>query len=152
MLHQAVMNLLANAIEAVPHETGAVTLRASLRADVNDAGVRGESFSPSTQNDRIGDRPRLEITIADNGPGIPHSKLMWVFEPFNTTKGVKGTGLGLAVAKRVCDAHGGRIVVESAEGRGCVFRMTLPSEQHDTIDPSATSEERFGTLRQEDNT
>ncbi|MFN9993524.1 MAG: ATP-binding protein [Phycisphaerales bacterium] len=147
LVHQAVMNLLANAIEAVPQDAGAVTLRVSLRVGADAPNIRGECFSPSSEVDGIGDRPRLEITVADNGPGIPRSKLMWVFEPFNTTKGVRGTGLGLAVAKRVCDAHGGRILVESAEGRGCVFRMILPCAQHDTIDPSATSDERPGTSR-----
>ena len=77
--------------------------------------------------------------MIDNGPGIPVSKQPWVFEPFNTTKGTRGTGLGLAVAKRIVEEHGGRISIESVEGKGATFRVLLPAEVGVVLDPSATA-------------
>ena len=141
LLHQAVMNLITNAVEAVPSGTGAVTVRAQY---VNAGGTaaptgRGVSFSPPVAIDRVSGRAHVAIAVVDNGPGIPASKLPWVFEPFNTTKGVRGTGLGLAVARRVCEDHGGKIIAESSEGRGCTFWMLLPADGGVAIDPSATS-------------
>ena len=83
--------------------------------------------------------PTVVISVIDNGPGIPLSKQPWVFEPFNTTKGTKGTGLGLAVARRVAHQHGGILALESAEGKGATFRIVLPVEGHTALDPSATA-------------
>jgi len=71
----------------------------------------------------------VEIAVADTGAGIPESQRALVFERFwhdrrNARR--RGTGLGLAIAKGIIDAHGGRIWVESAEGRGSTFYFTLP--------------------------
>jgi signal transduction histidine kinase len=124
LIHQALMNLLSNAVEAVEPEAGAVTVRTVYRATGGGKDKR---------------HPEVEIAIIDNGPGIPESKQPWVFEPFATTKGARGTGLGLAVAKRVVEEHGGRITLESVEGRGCTFRVVLPADAGAAIDPSATT-------------
>jgi two-component system, NtrC family, sensor kinase len=124
LIHQAMMNLLSNAVEAVEPGTGAVTVRTVYRTSGGGKDKR---------------HPEVEIAIIDNGPGIPSSKQPWVFEPFATTKGARGTGLGLAVAKRVVEEHGGRIALESVEGRGCTFRVTLPADAGAAIDPSATT-------------
>jgi two-component system NtrC family sensor kinase len=124
LIHQALMNLLSNAVEAVEPEAGAVTVRTVYRATGGGKDKR---------------HPEVEIAIIDNGPGIPESKKPWVFEPFATTKGARGTGLGLAVAKRVVEEHGGRITLDSVEGRGCTFRVTLPADAGAAIDPSATT-------------
>lgn len=121
LIHQALMNLLTNALEAVEAETGAVTVRTQYRP-----GSGGRHHE-------------VEIFIADNGPGIPVSKQPWVFEPFSTTKGARGTGLGLAVAKRVVEEHGGRITLESAEGKGCTFRIVLPADAGRAIDAGETA-------------
>jgi len=126
LVHQALMNLIANAIDAAPTATGAVTIKGTYR--------------PAAP----GHAAEVELTVIDNGPGIPAAKQRWIFEPFNTTKGLKGTGLGLAVAKRVAEDHGGRITVESAEGRGATFRMVLPGDAAGAGDPSATSHSRSG--------
>ncbi|MHB8757541.1 MAG: ATP-binding protein, partial [Bacillota bacterium] len=61
---------------------------------------------------------------ADTGPGIPEPDLARIFDPFYTTKPT-GTGLGLAVAHRIVDAHGGFIEVESGR-QGTTFRVSLP--------------------------
>ena len=68
------------------------------------------------------------MTVIDNGPGVEEEKLAWIFEPFNTTKGLKGTGLGLAVTKRIVYEHKGRIRLESTPGKGASFRIILPAD------------------------
>ncbi|MBS0197859.1 MAG: FHA domain-containing protein [Planctomycetes bacterium] len=140
LLHQAVMNLVSNAIEAVEQGTGAVTIRAVYhpRTPRTTATVRQIAGTPLMPAG-LEDRPTVEIDVSDNGPGIPAAKQAWIFEPFNTTKGAKGTGLGLAVAKRVAEEHGGRIVLESTEGRGATFRIFLPADLTASNDPSATA-------------
>ena len=65
------------------------------------------------------------VEVRDNGPGIPADELPRLFEPFRTTKS-SGTGLGLPIARRIVDAHGGRVAVESAPGARTVFRVELP--------------------------
>ncbi len=70
---------------------------------------------------------QIEIKITDEGMGIPKDILPYVFQPFFTTKpGGKGTGLGLAVAKRIIEDHGGKIGVESEEGKGTQVTIDLP--------------------------
>ncbi len=72
-----------------------------------------------------GDRPALEITVRDNGPGLSAEQCGRVFEPFCTTR-PRGSGLGMAIAKRILDARGGTIVAETAPGGGAELRVTLP--------------------------
>ncbi|MEM6646742.1 MAG: HAMP domain-containing sensor histidine kinase [Bacteroidota bacterium] len=74
---------------------------------------------------------RLLVTISDDGPGIPMQERATLFEPFvrgqlATKLKVRGNGLGLSIVKRVVDAHGGSIAVESGEPRGIGFQITLP--------------------------
>jgi signal transduction histidine kinase len=71
----------------------------------------------------------VEVRIADNGLGIPEDSRARIFEPFQRvhgTAGVPGSGIGLAVCKKIVERHGGRIWVESRPGQGSVFRFTLP--------------------------
>jgi len=67
----------------------------------------------------------LGITVSDTGPGIPQEVQRRIFEPFFTTK-TRGTGLGLAVARRVIEEHGGTIQVASDLGMGTTFTIQLP--------------------------
>ncbi len=69
----------------------------------------------------------VRVSIADTGPGIPPEELERVFEPFHTTK-PRGTGLGLPIARRIIQAHGGAIVVKSQPGTGTRVTFTLTSE------------------------
>jgi signal transduction histidine kinase len=144
LIHQAVMNLVTNAVEAVEPDTGAVTLRAMYipmgAGNAAPGAIRVAAGSPMPPT--LASHPRIEIVVADNGPGIPASKAAWIFEPFNTTKGAKGTGLGLAVARRVADEHGGQILLESSEGKGATFRMLIPADLTPVNDPSATAANR----------
>ena len=99
-LKQVVLNLTLNAIQAMP-QGGALTLGAA----VTDG--------------------RLALTVTDTGPGIPPELLHRVFDPYVTSK-TKGLGLGLTIARRIVEAHGGTVAVESQPGRGTCFRVTLP--------------------------
>lgn len=107
ILRQIVTNLLGNAIKYSP-EGGTVTLRLSLESD------------------------DLCICIQDQGIGIPQEAIPSLFEPFTRAENarqISGTGLGLAIVKMGVDQHGGRIVVESEEGQGAIFRVYLPVAQ-----------------------
>jgi two-component system sensor histidine kinase HydH len=68
---------------------------------------------------------RLVIEIRDHGPGIAEADLPHVFEPFFTRR-TRGTGLGLAVARRLVDLHGGTLTAANAPGGGAIFRMEVP--------------------------
>lgn len=70
----------------------------------------------------------VEITFADSGVGISADLLAKIFSPLTTTK-AKGMGLGLAICKRIVDAHDGKIAVESTVGKGTTFAITLPIKQ-----------------------
>src|SRR5262249_49899659 len=65
------------------------------------------------------------VRINDNGCGIPPEKAERIFNPFFTTKD-KGTGLGMAVSRKIVEAHGGSIALASEVGRGSEFRVTVP--------------------------
>jgi two-component system NtrC family sensor kinase len=68
----------------------------------------------------------VEVRIQDDGCGIPQSQIQKLFEPFATTKGQKGTGLGLAVTWGIVDNHDGSITVESKVGMGTTFIVRIP--------------------------
>jgi signal transduction histidine kinase len=103
LLHQAFLNILVNARQAMPH---------------------GGRLTVETRS-RPGNGPAIEIRVTDTGTGIPPDHLRRIFQPFFTTK-AQGTGLGLAIAARAVEEHGGRIAVQSAVGRGTTFTIALP--------------------------
>jgi two-component system nitrogen regulation sensor histidine kinase GlnL len=114
LLVQVFLNLIKNAAEALTEEGGEITLTTSYRHGmrVAVAGSRERVHLP------------LQVTVQDNGPGIPEELQANLFEPFVTTK-TNGSGLGLAfVAKAVAD-HGGVIEVDSMPRR-TIMRLTLP--------------------------
>lgn len=100
-------NLINNAIDAVRQRHGTIIISTSVTRNAN------------------GEREELVATIADNGEGIPHDRLGKVFLPFFTTKG-KGSGLGLANAKKIVDHLQGRIDVSSDPGKETRFSVQLP--------------------------
>ena len=102
-IKQVLLNLVLNAIEAMP-SGGTLTL--------------GVAASDTT----------VTISVSDTGGGIPADLLPRVFEPYVTTK-TRGLGLGLAIARRIVEAHGGRIEAESGAGHGTRFRVTLPRDE-----------------------
>ena len=111
-LRQVFANLLGNSMDALGPE-GVIELRISRSTCV------------------ISNRPRVRVTVADNGHGIEAATLKRIFEPLFTTKGPTGTGLGLWVASQIVEKHGGSIRVRSrtADGKqGTVFSVVLPVE------------------------
>lgn len=131
LMHQALVNVMVNAIEAVEARTGAVTVKATYIA----APDRANSLAVAPG------KPVVRIDVIDNGPGVPAEKQSQIFEPFHSTKGLKGTGLGLPVTRRIVEEHRGRVVVDSHPERtpGATFSVLLPAEQTRAMDPSATS-------------
>ena len=75
----------------------------------------------------LGANGLIEISITDNGPGIPQNMLDKIFQPFFTTKPTgQGTGLGLSLSYDIVKAHGGELKVETKEGEGSEFTIILP--------------------------
>ena len=71
---------------------------------------------------------KVLVSVRDNGPGIPEKILDKIFQPFFTTKPTgQGTGLGLSLSYDIVKAHGGELKVETKEGEGSVFAITLPA-------------------------
>jgi two-component system, NtrC family, sensor kinase len=69
----------------------------------------------------------IRILVGDTGAGIPKELLESIFEPFVTTKGEKGTGLGLWIVRGIIGNHGGKISVRSKLGKGTIFKIELPA-------------------------
>jgi len=105
-VHQVVLNVLTNALDAVPKSTGVITLRTHYDHHTNEA----------------------QIIIGDNGPGIPRDQVDKIFDMFHSTKGQGGTGLGLAVAKKIVSEHGGRIDLRSQAAEGTVVTVRLSAD------------------------
>jgi signal transduction histidine kinase len=103
-LLRVVVNLVGNAIKFTPHG-------AAVTVGLADLG------------------PELEIAVEDTGIGIPATDLPRIFDPYKQAhRGRGGSGLGLAIVKGLVEAHGGRIQVESEEGRGSRFLVRLPRD------------------------
>ena len=94
------------------------------------AGVWGDSSNYygvwGTSASADGVHGRVRIAIVDSGSGIPKEVLPTIFEPFVSTKGEKGTGLGLWIVKGIVESHGGRLRVRSTPGRGTIFLVDFP--------------------------
>ncbi|MCH7545436.1 MAG: FHA domain-containing protein [Planctomycetes bacterium] len=114
-MHQALMNLLFNAIEAVSAKRGIITVRTRYLTPTREA----------------------EIAVIDNGPGIDPTLRKQIFEAFSSTKGQRGTGLGLAVTRKIIHDHHGTIRLETQLGHGASFILTLPTDR-DGLDPDDT--------------
>lgn len=103
-LSESLVNVLQNAREALEGRPGEVFVSARCRDD-----------------------SQVEISVRDNGPGVPPDKLEKIFEAYYTTK-EKGTGLGLASVKHSLELYGGSVRVESELGKGACFILTFPSK------------------------
>ena len=100
-LTQAFLNLILNAIQSMP-DGGQIEIRT-----------------------RFMGTDKIVVEFIDNGIGIPREKLAKIFDPFYTTK-AGGSGLGLSVTQKIIIDHHGKIEVESEEGKGSTFKISLP--------------------------
>lgn len=110
-LKQVVLNLLLNGAEAMPE--GGTIVVTTHSVPTGGPGFLGQGA--------------VQMEVRDSGMGIPEEHLSQIFEPFFSTKGGKGTGLGLWVSSGIVNAHGGSLQVRSVPGRGTIFTMTLPT-------------------------
>ena len=104
-IHRAILNIVTNAIDAVEgsdHATVKIETGLDLESDM------------------------FWVAVADNGPGIVEDQLQRIFNVFESTKGARGTGLGLAVSQKIIREHGGEITVESRLGEGSRFALAWP--------------------------
>jgi signal transduction histidine kinase len=103
-------------------------LFSNLVVNSRDSMAEGGKLVIKTRHTRSPDGVHgwLHISVADTGTGIPRELRTSMFEPFVTTKGEKGTGLGLWIVKGIVENHAGRIQVRSTVGRGTVFKLTFP--------------------------
>lgn len=101
-LQKALLNLLTNAVDAFDKGPGTVVI------------------STSTEGDNV------VVRVHDTGKGVPREKLAKIFQPFFTTKGSRGTGLGLSMTRKYIEDMGGSVSVESVEGKGTRFTILLP--------------------------
>ena len=104
-IHRAVLNIVSNAIDAVEGiENGAVVVQ--------------------TGYDKAADM--LLVAVSDNGPGIPEDQRAAIFNVFESSKGSRGTGIGLPVSRKILREHGGRVRVEGGPGQGTRFVLSWP--------------------------
>jgi len=93
---------------------------------LEELGGEGKEIRVTVEGKNNEDSSYFIIKVSDNGPGIPEDHLNEIFEPFFSTKPTSGTGLGLGVVKRMVQLYEGQIEVESKEGEGAIFTITLP--------------------------
>jgi signal transduction histidine kinase/DNA-binding response OmpR family regulator len=124
-LHQALSNLVGNAIKYTPDQ-GAITLSAELEPG------------------------QVTISVRDTGYGIPKADLPFIFDRFYRVQddehpGIDGTGLGLAIVKSIAEQHAGKVAVESEPGKGTCFRFTVPLDRRETaLEPVGRKSEKTG--------
>jgi len=119
-MSRAILNVVTNALDAVEQrEGGVVEIRVSSDPA---AGV-------------------VRVAVADNGPGMPPESLAEIFNIFVSTKGARGTGLGLTVSRKILREHGGDIRVTTTPGAGSTFVMEFPLRVEDAAGAAADDEE-----------
>lgn len=117
-MHRAILNVVTNAIDAAADSEEQGRVEIATTYDPVDA--------------------RIQVTISDDGPGIPPDEMDVLFRPFVSSKKGRGTGLGLPVSQKILSEHGGRITVESHPGKGSHFFLELPAvvpgTGHETVE------------------
>jgi signal transduction histidine kinase len=115
-IHRAVLNIVTNAIDAVQGvEHGAIVVQSGY--------------------DKAADM--LLVAVSDNGPGIPEDQRAAIFNVFESSKGSRGTGIGLPVSRKILREHGGRIRIEGGPGQGTRFVLSWPRGTPPATEPGA---------------
>ena len=115
-IRRALQNLVSNALK---YGVEGRWIGVDVRRRADDAGKGGD---------------QILVTVSDRGPGIDAADLAHIFEPFYRgararDRQIHGNGLGLSLVKRIAEAHGGRVTVESSAGRGASFTLALPASR-----------------------
>jgi len=118
-MQQVILNLTLNALDAVAPDSGAITIK-TIYDD---------------------EKQEVILSVSDNGIGIEANQLSGIFKAFSSNKGHGGTGLGLAVVKRIAEEHHGSVEVDSISGEGTTFTVKIPggkgeSESSSTVGPA----------------
>jgi two-component system NtrC family sensor kinase len=111
-LEQVLINIIVNASDAIDENEGKINI--------------------TTRKGDCDGKPCVVVTIADNGHGISREDMTKIFDPFYSTKGRKGTGLGLAVVWGIVEKHKGKVDVHSEQGKGTTFTLTFPIRKKST--------------------
>jgi CheY-like chemotaxis protein len=122
-VREALTNLIMNAVDAIPNG-GAITVRSRV-------GSRGPSAQPT----------HVLVEVGDTGIGMDEETRKRCLEPFFSTKGQRGTGMGLAMVYGVMERHGGHIEIESEPGKGTVMKLIFPIRQLAGVDQLSDSPE-----------
>jgi signal transduction histidine kinase len=125
-------------------------LLSNLVVNARDSMASGGKLIIRTRQmrSRDGTHSAVVLTVADTGTGIPRELQKTIFEPFVSTKGAKGTGLGLWIVKGIVENHNGRIHVRSSVGKGTVIQLTFPVTREVPLNAQRTSS-RMGTFAQQ---
>jgi two-component system NtrC family sensor kinase len=113
-MQQVLVNLLVNAGDAMEEAGGTITVTTDL---LDDAGLEAGPGAP---------KAAVRIRVSDTGSGIEAKDIDKIFEPFFSTKGTRGNGLGLAIVWGIVEGHGGRLTVDSEVGKGTTFTVLVP--------------------------
>ncbi len=133
-LRDAITNLVFNAVDAMP-EGGTLLLRTG-------------TYAKGSGSEDSADPRRVKLEVIDSGVGMDESTRRKCLEPFFTTKGARGSGLGLATTYGTIQRHGGDIEIESAAGEGTKIRLEFPwPEGKATTDPTSVSHRRVAPQR-----
>ena len=130
-VREALTNLILNAVDAIP-EGGTITVRTRV-------GSREEAGSAPTH---------VLLEVGDTGVGMDEETRKRCMEPFFSTKGTRGTGLGLAMVYGVMERHGGQIEIDTEPGQGTLIKLIFPIRRLDGADPlPGAKEEEGGPLK-----
>jgi signal transduction histidine kinase len=126
-LQHILSNLLENALKFSP-KGGCIVVKTEAHLWERRSPVQRESFPQDRRQRNACRYNSVKISVSDNGPGIPPEYHFEIFNEFLRVQPEKtsGMGLGLAIARRLVEAHGGKIWVESEVGRGSTFSVLLP--------------------------
>jgi two-component system NtrC family sensor kinase len=123
-IHRAVLNVVTNAVDAAYEGER----KGRVEVAVRYAPKEGKVF----------------VVVVDNGAGIPPEQMQTLFSPFVSSKGGRGTGLGLPVSQKILAEHGGRILVDSTPGKGSRFTLELPAVSPDSAHGTISLRRRGG--------
>ncbi len=117
-MHRALLNVLSNAVDAAATRKQSSPGRVHVQAEI------------------LADETTVSIQVSDNGDGIEEDQLARIFSPFESSKGARGTGLGLPVSQKILREHAGDISVSSEIGVGTTFALHWPGVVPDDASPA----------------